>query len=67
MLHHYISDYKAGYCLKKDKEGSLHCRFYFSTDLLGFVPKYEDDMDGRRPYLVKWASTTSQSRNAFRF
>jgi hypothetical protein len=53
MLHQYISDYTAGYCLKKDKEGCLHCRFYFSTDLLGFVPKYEDDMDGRGPYLVR--------------
>jgi hypothetical protein len=44
---------KAGYCLKKDKEGCLHYRFYFPKDLLGFVPKYEDDMDGRGPYLVR--------------
>jgi hypothetical protein len=44
---------KTGYCLKKDKEGCLHCRFYFPKDLLGFVPKYEDYMDGRGPYLVR--------------
>jgi hypothetical protein len=44
---------KAGYCLKKDKEGCFHCRFYFPKDLLGFVPKYEDDMDGRGPCLVR--------------
>jgi hypothetical protein len=49
MLHHC----KQGYCLKKNREEELACRFDFPKALVGFKEIYEDPLDGSRPYLIR--------------